>query len=1642
MGIILALAGVVPAMAAMSDYCSVPPFLASSQAMPNLMIMLDNSGSMADHPFIGVFNPTQYDSKHYFGYFEPTKMYKYNKTSNIWEIYTGVDPFTSYTDTTQPIASGDLLNWAVTRKLEVAKKLLVGGNPGYISAGTNSRTVIGPNTVKLYTEDQGSSNNVTFDNSTANPLVTLPSYTFYLVPGYSDVIYPFNGKFTYKLASGGCGNGTSTGPACSKLSLTPVNTGTSTANLYPNGDISVSANWIRMNNLTVSATGLYNTYVDETAQDSDATTIANRVDTNPIILDYAASTVDLSGLNIQDVNVVVTARMVDGTNKACTTTTVTGGCYLTNSNNTCNGGGCAFSSNGKQCLNTQCKISGTNFVTCGNNGGSGANCSWQIIAGINQCAPAGTTAIATRAIQGVLSIGTGPGTKYASASANLNNTSSTYAQYDTYTFTWSVNPATNAAWTSNDIKSGASTTTLLAGIGVQNNGAVYNGSTQACYVNITQVYLYVDATEPSGGPYSLVVDTGKQTITDVGILDTLAGGARFGLGTYGPSSNGAKVLVPIDFSNTSSIAEQIVRITPGSNTPLAESEYELLNYFRQVTPAFASTANAYSIGSKTVNDPYYYMYSHLTSYGTSTLNDQYVPCAKSYILLMTDGEPTADDWQNASGDNVSKPTGFTTDRFETGSFLDDIALWGRTTDMRPGACSGPQSSWTFPCIPSPPNQIVVTYPIYLFGSGSQLLQSTAINGGFSGAVPANGIPPCLDLVSGITASNYIKPGATQAELKLCFRFDSNNASGTINPIAPWGTGQDPPITYYEGSDAYQLQSSLTAAISDIMKKSASGTSVSVLTTSSRGVGSMLQAYFLPIYQEGLRQVTWTGYVQNLWLYDDLREDSVPDKQLIMSDDNVIKMYLDPMTSETMAAKFTTNDIGTGGTLSTCSPLSYSNFSDINYLWEGGQKLALTDPSARTIYTAKKVIRGTTTTNTFAATNNFSVSSLTTEPTFSTALNADAVYSAENIVRYVRGECLESKDGSGNPTTGDTSCTKTANPTYRDRRITVLNNSNQNIGDAYGNVWKLGDIITSTPQVLGTKPINAYFDQYFDQTYFDFTEKDAYKKRSSIAFVGANDGMLHAFRVGYLKPRDQGMLDSTPPIWALFENFENDSKTDRLGEEVWSYIPFNAFPYLKYLANPDYCHIYFNDLPINLADVSLGGSANPNPTDAKTADSWRTIIVGSMRFGGCGGAAPQYPPAGAASTVGYSAYYAIDVTKAESPVPLWEFTDADMGYATSYPAIIRTGDNSTDKMSQNGYWYVVFGSGSVQLPGATSDIARTTTGYVYVLDLKSGALVKKIALDHNAIVGDILAIDANNDYLSEKVYLGTSYGNIASGWKGKLVSIDIPNQDLSGTWTPKVNYIFSGNAPFTAKPDATLDNNSLTWVFDGTGKYFTALDQADTSQQIFLGIKDVGISSPLTIADLDNRTNTTTSGAVTNTKQACMYDPTINGATNLPYGFGFQTVVTAISTSISTPISQKGWYLNLATSPSAERVISRPTVFGSLVDFLTYIPNGDPCNAGGNSYLYSVGYASGTAPSAVSIYSPKATSATSGNVTVNKGILMGPGTPPTGESIILAPKTSNENTFGKKVQVSTGVIVELTDNPPTDTTSKILHWLRK
>src|SRR5690606_27642417 len=55
------------------------------------------------------------------------------------------------------------------------------------------------------------------------------------------------------------------------------------------------------------------------------------------------------------------------------------------------------------------------------------------------------------------------------------------------------------------------------------------------------------------------------------------------------------------------------------------------------------------------------------------------------------------------------------------------------------------------------------------------------------------------------------------------------------------------------------------------------------------------------------------------------------------------------------------------------------------------------------------------------------------------------------------------------------------------------------------VWRLGDIINSSPVVIGA-PSGDYDRRYGDSTYLAY--KQQYENRRQVVYVGGNDGMLH------------------------------------------------------------------------------------------------------------------------------------------------------------------------------------------------------------------------------------------------------------------------------------------------------------------------------------------------------------------------------------------------------------------------------------------------------------------------------------------------------------------------------------------------------
>ncbi|MEX1056518.1 MAG: PilC/PilY family type IV pilus protein, partial [Natronospirillum sp.] len=180
---------------------------------------------------------------------------------------------------------------------------------------------------------------------------------------------------------------------------------------------------------------------------------------------------------------------------------------------------------------------------------------------------------------------------------------------------------------------------------------------------------------------------------------------------------------------------------------------------------------------------------------------------------------------------------------------------------------------------------------------------------------------------------------------------------------------------------------------------------------------------------------------------------------------------------------------------------------------------------------------------------------------------------------------------------------------------------------------LSDIVNSNPLFVG-HPNYGYrlLEGLEGDSYGDFRAKADYRNRPGMVYVGANDGMLHAF----------------------------DAAT---GEERFAFMPSELLFSAEHqparitsLMAPEFSHQYFVDGSPEVGDAYI--------------DGWRTVLVGTMGAGG--------------RTV-----FALDISDPENfsaSDVLWEFTyedDEDLGYGVTSPQITRL---------PSGEWAAIFGNG--------------------------------------------------------------------------------------------------------------------------------------------------------------------------------------------------------------------------------------------------------------------------------------------------------------------------------------------------------------
>jgi type IV pilus assembly protein PilY1 len=463
-------------------------------------------------------------------------------------------------------------------------------------------------------------------------------------------------------------------------------------------------------------------------------------------------------------------------------------------------------------------------------------------------------------------------------------------------------------------------------------------------------------------------------------------------------------------------------------------------------------------------------------------------------------------------------------------------------------------------------------------------------------------------------------------------------------------------------------------------------------------------------------------------------------------------------------------------------------------------------------------------------------------------------------------------------------------------VNFLRGDRSNEGDSGGKYYfkrthVLGDIVGSQGAYVKRSTFN-----YPDTGYADFKTKN--EARAGMVYVGANDGMLHAF-----------------------------SADD--GSEKWAYIPSMLLPKLPKLADRNYGtnHNYF-----------VNGS--PQQGEVYLADKkWHTILVGGLAAGGRG-------------------YFALDVTDPTvAPKVLWEFTsdtskaspyisDADLGYSYGIPIITKLSDGTWVVIVTSGYNNVSPGDGA---------------GHLWVLNAQTGAIIKKMNTgvgSATAVVAGsgctaapcpsgLARISAWMDNVAinntvSQVYSGDLYGNV---WRFDLGTL---KSDGSGTTSVQLMATLkdpSGNPqPVTSWIELGFASNSHI-IYVGTGSYLGVTDIGSKQVQSIYAIKDTLTSASVYGNPRSNACSTTKTTACF-MKQLFTDDP--------------DTKVRTVSSSMALATnlgSMNGWFIDLPQT--GERINTDSTLQLGMLVFVSNMPNNaNPCGTGGSAYLNFIDYKTG------------------------------------------------------------------------------------
>jgi Tfp pilus tip-associated adhesin PilY1 len=539
--------------------------------------------------------------------------------------------------------------------------------------------------------------------------------------------------------------------------------------------------------------------------------------------------------------------------------------------------------------------------------------------------------------------------------------------------------------------------------------------------------------------------------------------------------------------------------------------------------------------------------------------------------------------------------------------------------------------------------------------------------------------------------------------------------------------------------------------------------------------------------------------------------------------------------------------------------------------------------------------------------------------------------------------------------------------------------------------KLGDIFHSGPLLIGGPSDFALFKTNV-QNYAAFAS--AYKNRRRVIYVGANDGLLHAFEAGIL-----GRDSSKPSAYDL-----------GTGAELFAFAPRAIMQIYKPLKDAVGAQTKQDEWTVDLSPSAADAfiDANHSGTPVAGNRAWHTVLVGGVRegspFEGTSGAAPQNSQ---------GSYFALDITQPDElvsgvestggntapkclnksgdatcsrdwPTVLWEITDTTdldaSGSGLGYPDMGETwakasmgrvkictancGNTSAPLPTVEDHYVAIFGG------GFDRERLNRRGNWIYMVDIETGKALYKVnsgtadfgsgpvTVNFGSIPSEPAALDYNDDSILDLIYVGDQKGQL---WRIDLTDLRMLASPPGGSFNNQLDLAAGSGTPFLffQAPQPTSPATTPFYPI-----YYRP-------EGIVLGY-NVGGRPALGIAfgtgDRDDIQGKADTSSLTYKQRFYYVIDAANTTTTTESTSGMLNIASPTAPAASS-VPVKGWFLQLT---NGERVVGDSLAPGGVIRFPTYnpissTPGSDPCAnpvkcsaAAGTSRQYQVYYNTGDA----------------------------------------------------------------------------------